>query len=114
MNVTRIRVLVLTISGLMAAIAGVLSVAYLDSATATEGSGYELDALAAVIIGGAKLSGGRGTITGTTLGLFIVGIIRNMLVLASVSTDWQQAVAGVVLIGAVAMDRFARRKERRA
>lgn len=111
MHVLRIRVAVLVISGLMASIAGVLSVGYLDAATATEGSGYELDALAAVIIGGAKLSGGRGKIGGTLLGLFIMGIIRNILVLANVDTNWQQAVSGAVLLAAVAMDVFARRRK---
>lgn len=110
-NVTRIRIAVLTISGLTAGIAGVSSVAYLTSATPTGGTGYELEALAAVIIGGIKLSGGRGSIFGTVIGLLVVGIIRNILVLASVSTNWQQAVTGAVLAAAVAVDRLSHRRE---
>lgn len=109
MSVWRIRIAVLGFSGLMAGLAGVLSVAYLTSANPTGGTGYELDALAAVIIGGAKLTGGRGTIAGTVIGLFVVGIIRNILVLAGVSVNWQQAVSGSVLVSAVAIDRISRR-----
>lgn len=109
MGVSRIRMMVLAFSGLMAGLAGVLSVAYLTSANPTGGTGYELDALAAVIIGGSKLTGGRGTVAGTVVGLFIVGIIRNILVLAGVSVNWQQAVSGAVLASAVAIDRISRR-----
>jgi ribose/xylose/arabinose/galactoside ABC-type transport system permease subunit len=106
------RITVLAISGFTAGLAGVLSVAYLSSANPTGGTGYELDALAAVIIGGSKLSGGRGTIVGTVIGLFIVGIIRNILVLAGVSVNWQTAVSGAVLASAVALDRVSRRGSR--
>jgi ribose transport system permease protein len=112
MGVARMRITVLAISGLTAGLAGVLSVAYLSSANPTGGTGYELDALAAVIIGGSKLSGGRGTIAGTVIGLFIVGIIRNILVLAGVSVNWQTAVSGAVLASAVALDRVSRRGSR--
>lgn len=110
-NVTAVRIAVLTVSGLTAGIAGVCSVAYLTSATPTGGTGYELEALAAVIIGGVKLTGGRGSIFGTVIGLLVVGIIRNILVLASVSTNWQQAVTGAVLATAVAVDRLTNRRE---
>jgi ribose/xylose/arabinose/galactoside ABC-type transport system permease subunit len=109
-DVRRVRITVLAISGLTAGIAGVCSVAYLTSATPTGGTGYELEALAAVIIGGIKLTGGRGSILGTVIGLLVVGIIRNMLVLASVSTNWQQAVTGAVLAAAVAVDQLANRR----
>lgn len=107
MRVRRVKLMVLVVSGLMAAVAGVCSVAYLGSASPTGGTGYELDALAAVIIGGSKLDGGRGTVVGTLLGLCIVGIIRNILVLTGVSPNWQQAVAGGVLLIAVAIDRLS-------
>jgi ribose/xylose/arabinose/galactoside ABC-type transport system permease subunit len=110
-GVTRVRVSVLALSGLCAGVAGVLSVSYLSGATATGGQGYELDALAAVIIGGVKLAGGRGTILGVVLGLFIVGIVRNMLVLTGVSPSWQQAVSGAVLVTAVALERVTRARE---
>jgi ribose/xylose/arabinose/galactoside ABC-type transport system permease subunit len=107
MRVRHVKVGVLVISGLMAGLSGVCSVAYLGSASPTGGAGYELDALAAVIIGGSKLTGGRGTVVGTLLGLCIVGIIRNVLVLTGVSPNWQQAVAGGVLLTAVAIDRLS-------
>jgi ribose/xylose/arabinose/galactoside ABC-type transport system permease subunit len=110
-DVPLMRIAVLTLSGFTAAIAGVTSVAYLTSASPTGGQGYELDALAAIIIGGAKLTGGRGTILGTVIGLFVVGIIRDEIVLAGVSTNWQTAVSGTVLLAAVAIDSITRRKE---
>lgn len=110
-QVSTTRITVLTISGLTAGLAGVCSVAYLSSAAPTGGTGYELEALAAVIIGGVKLSGGRGSIFGTVVGLLVVGIIRNILVLASVSTNWQLAVTGGVLLTAVAVDQLTHRRE---
>lgn len=110
-NVSLTRIVVLALSGFTAGVAGVASIAYLTSASPTGGQGYELDALAAIIIGGAKLTGGRGTILGTVLGLFVVGIIRNEIVLAGVSTNWQTAVSGAVLIAAVAIDSITRRRE---
>jgi ribose/xylose/arabinose/galactoside ABC-type transport system permease subunit len=111
MKVARVRILVLGLSGLCAGLAGVLSVAYLNEASPTGGQGYELDVLAALIIGGIKLAGGRGTILGAVLGLFIIGIVRNMLVLLGVSPSWQTGVSGAVLIIAVGFNRWSQAKE---
>lgn len=109
MSISRTLVGVMTFSGFCAGTAGVLSVFYLDSASPTGGTGYELDALAAVIIGGVALTGGRGTILGALLGLLVVGIVRNILVLTQVSPAWQQAVSGGVLLTAVAIGRISTR-----
>jgi len=70
----------------------------------TSGQGYEMDAIAAVVIGGASLSGGSGTIGGAIIGAAIMGVLRNALVLLNVSAYWQQTVIGTVIILAVALD----------
>jgi ribose transport system permease protein len=111
MSVARTRVGVMTFSGVCAGLAGVLSVFYLSGASPTGGTGYELDALAAVIIGGVALTGGRGTVFGAVIGLVVVGIVRNILVLAGVSPSWQQAVSGGVLLAAVAIGRISSMRE---
>jgi ribose/xylose/arabinose/galactoside ABC-type transport system permease subunit len=111
MSVARTRVGVMTFSGVCAGLAGVLSVFYLAGASPTGGTGYELDALAAVIIGGVALTGGRGTVLGALIGLVVVGIVRNILVLGGVSPSWQQAVSGGVLLAAVAIGRLSTLRE---
>jgi ribose/xylose/arabinose/galactoside ABC-type transport system permease subunit len=111
MSVTRTRIGVMAFSGFCAAAAGVLSVFYLDGASPTGGTGYELDALAAVIIGGVALTGGRGSIFGAVLGLAVVGVVRNVLVLVGVSPSWQPAVSGGVLLAAIAIERLSHRRE---
>lgn len=102
-DVGRMRIAVLTISGVLAAISGVCSVAYLNTASPTAGTGYELSVLAATIIGGVKLTGGRGSITGVLLGLCVIGLVQNLIVLWGVSPNLTQGVAGVVLIAAMAV-----------
>lgn len=108
-NVEGIRVLLLTLSGLMASISGVCSVAYLHTAGPTGGLGYELSVLAATIIGGVQLNGGRGSIVGVLLGLCVIGIIQNLIVLWGVSPSWTQGVSGIVLIAAVTVTWLTRR-----
>ena len=81
----------------------------LDSAQPNAGQGYELDSIAAVVIGGASLAGGRGTVAGTVLGCLIIGVLNNGLFLLDVSPFWQQVIKGLVILGAVAMDRFGDR-----
>jgi ribose/xylose/arabinose/galactoside ABC-type transport system permease subunit len=108
-RVERTRVLLLAFSGLMAGISGICAVAYLDTAGPTGGSGYELSALAATIIGGVKLSGGRGSILGVLLGLCVIGIIQNLIVLWGVSPNWTQGVSGIVLIAAMTLIWLTRR-----
>ena len=78
----------------------------LDSAQPNAGFGYELDSIAAVVIGGTSLSGGRGSIMGTVVGCLIIGVLNNGLFLLSVSPFWQQVVKGLVILLAVAIDRW--------
>jgi len=113
-HVERTRVLLLVFSGFIAGISGVCSVAYLDTASPTAGSGYELSVLAAVIIGGVKLTGGRGSILGVLLGLCVIGIFQNLIVLWGVSPNWTQGVSGLVLIAAMTLIWLTRRSERAA
>ncbi len=103
-KVARIKRIVYAISGVMAAISGIAMAARLGVGQSTSGQGYEMDAIAAVVIGGASLSGGSGTIGGAIIGAAIMGVLRNALVLLNVSAYWQQTVIGIVIILAVALD----------
>ena len=103
-------IFVYTVAGILSAIAGILVTARLDSAQPNAGTGYELDAIAAVVIGGASLSGGRGSIIGTVIGALIIGVLNNGLVLLDVSPFWQQVIKGLVILLAVIIDRFSSRK----
>jgi ribose transport system permease protein len=105
LNVRRIKLLVYTIGGALSGVAGLLVTARLDSATPNAGLSYELDSIAAVVIGGTSLSGGRGTIMGTVLGCLIIGVLNNGLVLLEVSPFWQQVIKGLVILVAVAVDK---------
>ncbi|MBI5768812.1 MAG: ribose ABC transporter permease [Verrucomicrobia bacterium] len=104
--VARIRFSVYALAGALAGVAGLLVTARLDSAQPTAGLGYELDAIAAVVIGGTSLSGGRGTIGGTVLGCLIIGVLNNGLFLLNVSPFWQQVIKGAVILLAVAIDKL--------
>lgn len=105
LNVNRIKVIVYTLAGGLSAIAGLIMTSRLDSAQPNAGMGYELDSIAAVVIGGTSLSGGRGTILGTVIGCLIIGVLNSGLVLLNVSPFWQQVLKGVVILIAVAIDR---------
>ncbi len=104
-NVERIKISVYTISGILAAIAGLILVSRLDSAQPTLGSGYELDAIAAVVIGGTSLAGGKGRITGTFIGILIIGVLSNGLNIMGVSSFYQEVVKGLIILAAVLMDK---------
>ena len=108
-QVNKVKVAVYTIAGLLSAVAGILVTARLDSAQPNAGTGYELDAIAAVVIGGTSLSGGKGTVAGTVVGVIIIGILNNGLVLLDVSPFWQQVVKGLVILLAVVIDRMSAR-----
>lgn len=110
-NVGRVKLLAYALCGALAGMAGVLVAARLDSATPNAGVAYELDSIAAVVIGGASLSGGRGTVLGAVLGCLIIGVLNNGLVLLEVSPYWQQVIKGAVILAAVAIDRATRRGE---
>jgi ribose transport system permease protein len=105
LRVKRIKVWVYTLGGGLAGVAGLLVTARLDSAQPNAGLGYELDSIAAVVIGGTSLSGGRGSVMGTVLGCLIIGVLNNGLFLLNVSPFWQQVVKGLVILAAVAIDK---------
>ena len=105
LNVKRIKLLVYTVGGALSGVAGLLVTARLDSATPNAGIGYELDSIAAVVIGGTSLNGGRGSILGTVLGCLIIGVLNNGLVLLEVSPFWQQVIKGLVILVAVTVDK---------
>jgi len=104
-NIKRIKIAVYTIAGALAAVGGLLVTSRLDAAQPNAGTGYELDSIAAVVIGGTSLSGGRGSVLGTVLGAVIIGVLNNGLVLLNVSPFWQQVVKGFVILIAVIIDR---------
>ena len=102
--VTRMTVGVYAACGFLAALAGVVMSTRLDSSQPSAGFGYELDAIAAVVIGGASLTGGAGSIWGTVMGVLTIGVLRNGLNLVGTSPFVQQVVVGVVIVLAVMMD----------
>lgn len=104
--VKRVQTRIYVLSGLCAGLVGVLQVANISSSTADLGQFYELNAIAAVVIGGAALSGGRGTVRGTIIGAFVIGFLANGLVIVGVSPFWQQVITGAVIILAVAVDQI--------
>jgi ribose transport system permease protein len=106
LNVPRIKLAVYTLAGALAGVAGLIVTARLDSAQPNAGLGYELDSIAAVVIGGTSLSGGRGSIWGTVLGCLIIGVLNNGLFLLNVSPFWQQVIKGGVILLAVALDKM--------
>lgn len=110
--VKRVLVTVFVISGIFSALSGMILAGRLDSAQPTLATGYELDAIAAVVIGGASLSGGVGRISGTLIGALVLAVIRNGLNLLSVSAFWQQVVIGLVIAVAVGFDVFRRKNVR--
>jgi len=111
LNVNRIKLLVYTLGGTLSAVAGLLVTSRLDSATPNAGFSYELDSIAAVVIGGTSLSGGRGSVWGTVLGCLIIGVLNNGLVLLEVSPFWQQVIKGGVILAAVALDKAGSRDD---
>jgi ribose transport system permease protein len=104
-KVTKVKVMIYSLAGLLAALAGAILTSRLNSAQPTAGTSYELDAIAAVVLGGTSLSGGRGLIIGTLIGALIIGTLNNGLNLLGVSSFFQMVVKGVVILIAVLIDR---------
>lgn len=111
--VNRIYIIAFVVVALAAALAGLVTVGRLDSFQPTIGIGFELSVIAAVILGGTRLSGGEGTVSGTVLGVLILGALNNGLVLLDVNTFWQEVVRGTVIILAVAIDEYRKRRRNR-
>lgn len=112
LHINRIKIIVFMLEGLAAALAGILGLAWLGSVQGTTGEGMELDAIAAVIIGGTSTTGGEGSIIGTTIGVLIMGVLKNGLVLLGVTSFIQTVIVGLVVIGSVAVDILATRRKR--
>ncbi|WP_392535506.1 ribose ABC transporter permease [Nostoc sp. C117] len=111
-KVNHVLLFVYGISGLLAGLGGIMSASRLYSASGLLGQGYELDAIAAVILGGTSFTGGIGTIGGTLLGALIIAVLNNGLTLLNMSYFWQLVVKGLVIIMAVMIDRLRRRSRR--
>jgi ribose transport system permease protein len=104
-KVSRVKIMIYSLAGMLSALAGAILISRLDSAQPTAGTSYELDAIAAVVLGGTSLSGGRGKIFGTLIGALIIGTLNNGLNLLGVSSFYQMVVKGIVILIAVLLDR---------
>ena len=108
----RIKMVVYTLSGGLAAVAGIVLTSRITTGQPNAGAGFELDAIAAAIIGGTSTSGGTGTMAGALIGALLIGVINNGLDLLNVTSYYQQVVMGVIIIGAVVLDSFHRKKNK--
>ncbi|MFG1869233.1 ABC transporter permease [Micromonospora arborensis] len=104
--VRRVRVAVFAISGLLAALAGIIHAGQLNQGSPNDGAGYELDAIAAVVIGGTSLAGGSGSMGGTIAGALLLGILNNILALNNIDANVQLVVKGLVIVAAAALQRL--------
>jgi inositol transport system permease protein len=103
-NVTQVKMTVYSVSGLLAGLAGILLTSRITTGQPNAGAGFELDAIAAVVIGGTSTTGGKGSIAGTLIGVLLIGVINNSLDLLNVTSYYQQVVMGIIIIGAVVLD----------
>ena len=109
-NVNFWKIAIYGLGGLFSGVAGVMIAARLNSAQPALGQGYELDAIAAAVIGGTSLSGGEGTILGTIIGAFIISVLTNGLRIMSVPQEWQTVITGAIVVVAVYLDILRRRR----
>ena len=108
-RVERVKIAVYMISGFCAAVAGLIVSSQLVASHPASGETFELNAIAAAVLGGTSLSGGRGTIGGTIIGAFVIGVLGDGLVMMGVSEFWQMVIKGLVIIAAVVLDQLQRR-----
>jgi len=113
-NAKNLKFWVFVNMGVMAALAGLVLASRLNAATPSAGEGFELDTLAAVYIGGASTSGGIGTVLGTIVGAFIMGLLNNGLSIMGVGVDWQNVIKGLILVMAVVFDVWNRKRKLQA
>lgn len=111
-NTERLTFLTFANMGMLAALAGMVFAARLNTATPKSGMGFELDVIAAVFIGGASMSGGVGKVTGAIIGALIMGVMNNGMSILGVGIDWQQVIKGLVLLAAVVFDVYNKNKRR--
>ncbi|GAI38195.1 unnamed protein product, partial [marine sediment metagenome] len=111
-NTNLVKVTVYIISGFTAAFAGIITAARLWSAQPNVATGFELDAIAATLLGGTSLFGGIGGVSGTIIGAFIIGILNNGLNLLEVSSYFQKIIKGIVFILSVVLDLYTKRHQR--
>lgn len=111
--VDKVIMLVYTLTGLLAGLCGLLLIGQLNAADQSYGSGYELDVIAAAVIGGISMSGGEGNILGVMLGAALMGVLKNMFIQLAVSGYWQTIILGFVIIGAVAIDSVRKKRATR-
>ncbi|NMO97336.1 ribose ABC transporter permease RbsC [Paenibacillus lemnae] len=104
-KVPRVKIMIYSLAGMLSALAGAILTSRLNSAQPTAGTSYELDAIAAVVLGGTSLAGGRGRIVGTLIGVLIIGTLNNGLNLLGVNSFYQMVVKGIVIAIAVLLDR---------
>ncbi len=113
-RVKTVTLLTYVVSGVCAALVGLIVTSQLVASHPATGESWELNAIAAVVLGGTSLSGGRGTILGTVVGAFVIGVLRNGLILEGVSSFWQMVITGGVIVGAVILDQFLQRLQERS
>ncbi len=111
--VDRVTILVYGITGFLSGLCGLILVGQMNSADPSFGSGYELDVIAAAVIGGISMSGGEGNVLGVVIGAALMGVLKNMFVLLAVSGYWQTIIIGCVIIGAVAIDSIRKKRAAR-
>ncbi len=111
-NTKRLKILVFTLGSALGGFAGIITASKLGVGQPTAGNGFEMDAIAAVVIGGASLSGGEGTVLGTVIGAAIMGVLRNALVLLAVNAYWQTFIIGFVIIFAVTADQYRKNRKK--
>lgn len=113
-DVKGVKLAAFVLSGLTASIAGVLGLSFLSYVQGVTGTGLELTVISAVIIGGAALFGGSGTMWGTIIGVAFIGVLQNILNINGISSFWQTVVTGLVIVAAVAADTWQRKRKTRA
>jgi ribose transport system permease protein len=111
LKVDRIKIYVYTLSGLLTGLAGIILASRLASGQPFAGQGFELDVIAAVIVGGTSLAGGKGNISGTIIGVMLIGILSNGLTLLNVDSYYQMVIKGAIIILAVLIDSLGRRRK---